>query len=404
MPSGLIGQHQTNAFSTPIDGDALAAAVPLGNDNTLVGNLNAHDNDESIHIQQSVLASRPGSPDADTLWWTTDGKRLYRYTGSTWDEIAYVPSVGGTLAGNLLFSPDATYDIGAAGATRPATIHVGTNLLVRGGTTSAVAVGVANASYPSLVGLNAKLRINADDINFLTADGLTERFRSDSACIRPGDTDNTYDVGASAAKFRTGYFGTSVRSPLFVGGSGVTLEAEGANSITLKTNSSARFTINSSGHIIPANNGAYDLGSTTFRFKDGWFGGDVAITGDLSVGGSLTFGTVTSDNLTVGVRQQFLGTSDLLVHDAWALKNDDASVTMIEVDASANLSLGSTATDVIINGATTTGATSGHLRLNSVLTPPTGAAGDGALIIDRGNVRLYVRVPGVGWRYASLSA
>ena len=41
----------------------------------------------------------------------------------------YLPLVGGTLSGNLLFSADNTKDIGASGATRPRTMYLGTSLV-----------------------------------------------------------------------------------------------------------------------------------------------------------------------------------------------------------------------------------------------------------------------------------
>ena len=47
---------------------------------------------------------------------------------------AYLPITGGTLTGNLLFT-DATYDIGASGATRPRDLYLSRNAVI-GGTTS----------------------------------------------------------------------------------------------------------------------------------------------------------------------------------------------------------------------------------------------------------------------------
>ena len=59
----------------------------------------------------------------------TATKRLYsKDSGGNVIEIGTNPS-GTTMAGNLLFSPDNTYDIGASGATRPRTLYLGTSLI-----------------------------------------------------------------------------------------------------------------------------------------------------------------------------------------------------------------------------------------------------------------------------------
>lgn len=57
---------------------------------------------------------------------------------------------GGTLTGHLLFSPDRTYDIGAAGATRPRTGYFGTSIVQGGalalGTTTTAGVTLQNTT------------------------------------------------------------------------------------------------------------------------------------------------------------------------------------------------------------------------------------------------------------------
>jgi len=70
---------------------------------------------------------------------------------------AYLPITGGTLTGNLLFT-DATYDIGASGATRPRDLFLSRNAVI-GGTMSVGGNVVSNLLF----------------------------------------TDNTYDIGASGA-------------------------------------------------------------------------------------------------------------------------------------------------------------------------------------------------------------
>lgn len=45
---------------------------------------------------------------------------------------AALPKTGGTLTGNLLFSADNTYDIGASGATRPRSIYTASDVFIGG--------------------------------------------------------------------------------------------------------------------------------------------------------------------------------------------------------------------------------------------------------------------------------
>lgn len=98
MP-GLISSHQQGAFASPVDGDPGSAAVVLANDNATATTTNAHDADATIHVQSSVLASRPAAGTAQRVWISTDGKRAYLDNGTTWDELQYLPIVGGTVTG-----------------------------------------------------------------------------------------------------------------------------------------------------------------------------------------------------------------------------------------------------------------------------------------------------------------
>lgn len=61
-----------------------------------------------------------------------------RYLTTGGGASTYLPLTGGTLTGNLLFSPDTTYNIGASGATRPAYIYVA-NAVIAGANKAASA-------------------------------------------------------------------------------------------------------------------------------------------------------------------------------------------------------------------------------------------------------------------------
>lgn len=89
-----VGQHGVAAFTNPSNGDPLDATVVKGNDNTLRTAYVAHDDDPGIHVQSSLLASRPAAGTAGRKWLTTDtgAVRLWYDTGSVWEELAYLTS------------------------------------------------------------------------------------------------------------------------------------------------------------------------------------------------------------------------------------------------------------------------------------------------------------------------
>jgi hypothetical protein len=103
-------------------------------------------------------------------------------------------SVAATITSNLLFT-DATYDIGASGATRPRDLFLSRNLTVGGTLTLAGGVN-----------LNGNVTVGDS-----SADTLTINSTITSNLIF---TDNTYDIGASGAtRPRTLYLGTSLITP-----------------------------------------------------------------------------------------------------------------------------------------------------------------------------------------------
>jgi hypothetical protein len=98
-----VGQHGVSVFTSPVNGDALDATVVVANDNTTRSAYVDHDSDTGIHVQSSLLAARPAAGTAGRKWMTTDtgDVNLWFDTGSAWEEIAYLPSAGGTVAGAL---------------------------------------------------------------------------------------------------------------------------------------------------------------------------------------------------------------------------------------------------------------------------------------------------------------
>lgn len=286
--SQVISSYQISSFAAPTNGTPTDADVVRGNDNSIRTSFNSHDADSGIHFQESTLAARPAAGTANRKWFTTDGKRIYRDNGSSWDEIAYLSTAGGTLTGTLfaalysgitavtleavgatavtfrtnstdrwnvsasghfLANTDNTLDIGAAGATRPRSIYAGTSVI-------APLVSAAGITVEA-TGANAvTLKTNS-----------TDRWNVSSAGHLLANTDNSWDIGASGAtRPRTIYAGTSVIAPLMQG-AGLTLEATGANAVTVKTNGVSRCTFDSAaGSLLPVTDASMSLGDSTRGF------------------------------------------------------------------------------------------------------------------------------------------
>jgi hypothetical protein len=108
----IIGQHGIAAFTNPSNGDALDATIVKGNDNSLRAVYVNHDSDPGIHVQSSLLASRPAAGTTGRKWLTTDSGsvKLWYDDGSMWQEISYVPSSGTASVGALTVAGDLTVD------------------------------------------------------------------------------------------------------------------------------------------------------------------------------------------------------------------------------------------------------------------------------------------------------
>ena len=119
MPT-TIGNHSVAQFVNPSNGDALDAEVVKGNDNTLRTAYVNHDADPGVHLQSSVLASRPAAGVAGRKWMTTDGGvKIWYDTGSVWEDITVSAIDAASITSGTL--PDARF---------PATLPVanGSNL------------------------------------------------------------------------------------------------------------------------------------------------------------------------------------------------------------------------------------------------------------------------------------
>lgn len=136
-----VAQHSVATFTTPVNGTSpIDATTVRGNDNTLRVGYNDHDADPGVHLQSSLLASRPAAGDSGRKWLTTDVAALKMYfdTGSAWSEISYLPLSGGTVAGNVSIT-------GTLGVTGVLTATGGVVGNVTGNASTATALQTARA-------------------------------------------------------------------------------------------------------------------------------------------------------------------------------------------------------------------------------------------------------------------
>lgn len=83
MPT--VGSHQQAPVTIPVNGTSPVDADEVRlNDNAIITNYNAHDNDGTLHVQSSSLATRPLAGTAGRLWFVTDSSQLFYDNGVSW--------------------------------------------------------------------------------------------------------------------------------------------------------------------------------------------------------------------------------------------------------------------------------------------------------------------------------
>lgn len=169
-----VSSYQQAAFTTPTNGTQGDASVVLSNDNTLRAKFNSHDADGALHVQSSVLASRPAGGTLGRFWVTTDGKRAYLDNGATFDELAYLPTAGGTVTGSLAVGTT----LGVTGAA-----SFFNTVTVNSGLTSVQALQVnagltvtGNSTVTGTLGVSSTLTVSAGGVAVTGNSTVTGRF------------------------------------------------------------------------------------------------------------------------------------------------------------------------------------------------------------------------------------
>lgn len=154
MAIETVAQNAQSSFADPQNGTSpIDADEVTANDNALRAKFNTHDADDTIHLQGSALADRPAAGVAGRKWMTRDvgSLRIFRDTGSAWEEITYIPSSSdATISGIITFSTppvfstaqDFASDVDVAGnATVTGTLGAGASTLASVGVTGNATVG-----------------------------------------------------------------------------------------------------------------------------------------------------------------------------------------------------------------------------------------------------------------------
>lgn len=162
------------------------------------------------------------------------------------------------------------------------------------------------------------------------------------------------------------------------------------------TNSTQRIALTSAGHLVPISSGSYDLGLTGARWKDGWFGGNLTVSGNITFSGSLTggtFGATTFSGLITG--------NSGLTISSGTTALQATNVTGV-LTSSGSAALGS-------SSDLATGATDGFLYIPRMNGTPTGVptlqGNRVAMCFDYSANLLWIydNVVATGWRSVALT-
>ena len=110
----------------------------------------------------------------------------------------------------------------------------------------------------------------------------------------------------------------------------------------------------------------------------------------LTIGGNLTFTGASRKIISGTTGMTFRNTAD---NASWLAWTEGGDITLLPPTAG-NVVLGIQ--------SLAESATAGFAQISAMAGPPVGAAQSGALVVDQGNLRLYVKI-GSTWRYAALT-
>jgi hypothetical protein len=255
----------------------------------------------------------------DVSWVTAGGGGLTQAQA----DARYLQLTGGTLTGNLLFSADTSFDIGASGATRPRDLFLGRNLTVSGTTRhdGVMSLGASpQAQYGILV--STTLTLSGSSQYGMNA---VPTFTT-SATVAGSGVETKVTTQATAWTLPSGYALRAAPPAVGAGSaitniSGLRVENQGATGIS-----------NAYGVYIAAQSGASSLNLGLYNLGTTRLDGNVALNANVNADRVLTIGTTlaSSSGTQVGLYAgQIFNTNNAgRAIDIW-LQTAAAAVTMV---------------------------------------------------------------------------
>lgn len=134
----VVGTHALKPFTLPVAPMPPSVQV-RNNDNLMRVAFNAHDADDTIHVQSGLLSARPATAGANAVYLCTDTQDTYAYIGGNWVQIAWAHWYGA-------FSDDTDQVAGSANVEE--LVNISTADVVRGFT-----LGSSSKIIPTYAGL-----------------------------------------------------------------------------------------------------------------------------------------------------------------------------------------------------------------------------------------------------------
>jgi hypothetical protein len=264
-------------------------------------------------------------------------------------------------------APDSTFHVtGTEHVTGAVTLD--STLLVTG-TTHLVGAVTLDTSLQVGAATNLLVTVpSATDARFTTnsgvvgvgtmffAAGTSEVQLQSGSSFHPSTGSTTLDLGSSTLPWRTGYFGTSVATTLVqpAAAGGLQLASNGAFNLTLTTNGTGRWLIESTGNLITGADAAYHIGDSTHRPIDLFLSSGLSIGSNAVVAQGIVFPNGqdirdTGANTFQVTNASWLPSSDNArdigsVANSWKTGYFDTSVISVVVNATTGFQIAGAAT------------------------------------------------------------
>lgn len=151
--------------------------------------------DTLLNLNSGTAA--PSTTQAGMLWYDTTNAvvKERNATNTGWVTRWTVANAEGTLGASLIFTPDATYDIGASGATRPRDFFLSRNATIGGLATLTGGATIGSSGVVKFGGSSSYVLANSSDV-------FTVNNNADSVNIFKVDAGGTakfYQIGTTAS-------------------------------------------------------------------------------------------------------------------------------------------------------------------------------------------------------------